>query len=59
MIRALVPLANAFGYATTLRTMTTGRASYSMEFDRYEEVPRGEAEKVLGTRAKRAVRAGV
>jgi elongation factor G len=59
VIRALVPLANVFGYATTLRTMTTGRASYSMEFDRYEEVPRGEAEKVLGTRAKRAVRAGV
>jgi elongation factor G len=57
VIRALVPLANTFGYATELRSLTQGRASYSMEFDHYEEVPRGEAEKVLGTRSKRAVRA--
>jgi elongation factor G len=59
VIRALVPLAETFGYATDLRSLTQGRASYSMEFDRYEEVPRGVAEKILGTRAKRAVRAGV
>ncbi len=57
VIRALVPLANTFGYATELRSLTQGRASYSMEFDHYEEVPRGEAEKILGTRSKRAVRA--
>jgi elongation factor G len=54
VIRALVPLANTFGYATDLRSLTQGRASYSMEFDRYEEVPRGEADKILGTRSKRA-----
>ena len=59
VIRALVPLAETFGYATDLRSLTQGRASYSMEFDRYEEVPRGVAEKILGTRSKRAVRAGV
>jgi len=59
VIRALVPLAETFGYATDLRSLTQGRASYSMEFDHYEEVPRGVAEKVLGTRSKRAVRAGV
>ena len=59
VIRASVPLANTFGYATELRSLTQGRASYSMEFDRYDEVPRNEAEKILGTRAKKAVRAGV
>jgi elongation factor G len=59
VIRALVPLAETFGYATDLRSLTQGRASYSMEFDRYEEVPRSQSEKILGTRSKRAVRAGV
>ncbi len=59
VIRALVPLAETFGYATELRSLTQGRASYSMEFDHYEDVPRGVAEKILGTRTKRAVRAGV
>ncbi len=59
VIRALVPLAETFGYATELRSLTTGRASYSMEFDHYAEVPRNVAEKILGTRTKRAVRAGV
>jgi elongation factor G len=58
VVRAFIPLATTFGYATDLRSMTQGRASYSMEFDHYEEVPRNEAEKVLGTRGKRqAVRA--
>jgi elongation factor G len=57
VIRALVPLANTFGYATDVRSLTQGRASYSMEFDHYAEVPKGEAEKILGTRSKRAVRA--
>ena len=52
VIRALVPLAETFGYATDLRSLTQGRASYSMEFDHYEEVPRSEAEKILGTRAQ-------
>ncbi|HEY8173186.1 MAG TPA: elongation factor G [Dehalococcoidia bacterium] len=57
VIRAFVPLANTFGYATDLRSLTQGRASYSMEFDHFEEVPKSEAEKILGTRAKRSVRA--
>jgi elongation factor G len=59
VLRALVPLAETFGYATDLRSMTQGRASYSMEFDKYDEVPRNVAEKILGTRVKRVVRAGV
>jgi elongation factor G len=59
VLRALVPLANTFGYATDLRSLTTGRASYSMEFERYEEVPRGEGDKIMGLRVKKAVRAGV
>jgi elongation factor G len=59
VIRSLVPLAETFGYATDLRSLTQGRASYSMEFDRYEEVPRSQSEKILGTRSKKAVRAGV
>jgi elongation factor G len=59
VIRALVPLAETFGYATDLRSLTQGRASYSMEFSHYEEVPRNVAEKIVGTRSKRAVRAGV
>ncbi len=39
LIEALVPLAEMFGYATSLRSMTQGRASYTMEFERYDEVP--------------------
>jgi len=44
-VRALVPLAESFGYATTLRSLTQGRASYSLEFDNYEEVPVAVASK--------------
>jgi len=39
VVRAHVPLAEMFGYATELRSMTQGRATYSMEFSRYAEVP--------------------
>jgi elongation factor G len=39
VIRAFVPLAEMFGYATNLRSMSQGRASYTMEFDHYEKVP--------------------
>jgi elongation factor G len=38
-IRAKVPLAEMFGYATDLRSMTQGRATFTMQFDRYEDVP--------------------
>ncbi|HEX78769.1 MAG TPA: elongation factor G, partial [Dehalococcoidia bacterium] len=44
-IRCLVPLARTFGYATSLRSMTQGRATYSMEFLRYQELPSELAEK--------------
>jgi elongation factor G len=56
VVRALVPLAETFGYATELRSLSQGRASHNMEFDHYAEVPGGVAEK-LGIRAKRPVRA--
>ena len=46
-IRAQVPLAEMFGYATDLRGMTQGRASFSMEPSHYEEVPRNVAEELL------------
>ena len=47
VISAKVPLAEQFGYVTVLRTLSSGRATSSMEFNSYEEVPRGIAEKVL------------
>ena len=40
IIKAIVPLAEMFGYATDMRSSTQGRATYSMHFARYEEVPR-------------------
>jgi elongation factor G len=48
VISAHVPLANTFGYATDLRSLTQGRASYTMEFDHYAEVPASIAEQVSG-----------
>ncbi len=53
IVRALVPLAETFGYATDLRSLTQGRATYSMEFDHYEEVPAPLAEKIGGGRVRR------
>ena len=53
VIDAKVPLAEMFGYATELRSMTQGRASYSMEFDKYAEVPGNVAEVIKGNRAKK------
>jgi elongation factor G len=47
MIRAHVPLAEMFGYATELRSMTQGRATYSMEFGRYAEVPSNLASELI------------
>jgi len=46
VVRALVPLERMFGYATDLRSMTQGRAGFSMEFAEYHEVPRNVAEEV-------------
>jgi len=47
VINAKVPLSEMFGYATSLRSMTKGRASYSMEFEAYKEVPRATQEQLL------------
>lgn len=47
MVRAHVPLAEMFGYATELRSMTQGRATYSMEFGRYAEVPTNLANELI------------
>ena len=46
VIEALVPLANMFGYVNQLRSMTQGRAQYTMQFSHYEEVPSNVAEEV-------------
>ncbi len=48
-IRASVPLAEMFGYATDLRSMTQGRATFTMQFDRYEEVPASIAESLVAS----------
>ena len=47
IVKAFGPLAEMFGYATDLRSKTSGRASYTMSFDHYEEVPRNVAEELL------------
>jgi len=47
VVDAFVPLSEMFGYATTLRSMTQGRAAYSMEFHHYEKVPNNVAEKII------------
>ncbi|KAF0124847.1 MULTISPECIES: elongation factor G [Methylocystis] len=46
VINAMVPLANMFGYVNQLRSFTQGRASYTMQFDHYEQVPEAESKKV-------------
>ena len=50
VIRALVPLAEMFGYATDLRSLTQGRANYSMEFGHYDKAPKNVEEKVVAAR---------
>ena len=47
IVNANVPLAEMFGYATELRSRTQGRATYSMHFDRYEQVPRAVSEEIV------------
>jgi elongation factor G len=56
VVSAHVPLAEMFGYSTTLRSMTQGRAVYSMEFDHYEEVPKAVAEQIISKAAGRDTR---
>jgi elongation factor G len=57
-IKARVPLASMFGYATDLRSSTQGRATYTMQFDRYEEVPPSIAEEIVEHRTGEPVGAG-
>lgn len=52
IIRADVPLAEMFGYATTLRSMSQGRATYTMEFHHFAEAPRNVADEIIARRAK-------
>ena len=47
VIRAFVPLAEMFGYATNLRSRTQGRGTYVMQFDHYEEVPKNIADEII------------
>ena len=47
VVRAMVPLAEMFGYATTLRSATQGRGTFSMVFDHYEDVPKSIAEEII------------
>jgi elongation factor G len=50
LVVALVPLAEMFGYSTDLRSMSQGRATYSMIFDQYMEVPKNVADEIMKKR---------
>jgi len=52
VIKSIVPLSSMFGYTTTLRSLTQGRATNSMEFDSYAEVPRNIAEEIISGKKK-------
>src|SRR5687768_14201304 len=56
VIGASVPLSEMFGYSTTLRSLTQGRAVYSMQFSRYEEVPKSKAEEIISKVAGKGTR---
>ena len=47
VVTAMVPLSEMFGYATRLRSLTQGRAIFSMEFSRFQEMPKNMAEEIL------------
>ena len=51
-VKAEVPLSEMFGYATQLRSLTQGRANYTMEFKHYAEAPKNVAEAVIEAKAK-------
>ena len=52
MVKAYVPLAEMFGYSTDLRSRTQGRGNYSMFFEKYEQVPKSEQDKIVASKAK-------
>ncbi|MCC6476586.1 elongation factor G, partial [bacterium] len=47
VVNAMVPLSEMFGYATSLRSLTQGRAIFSMQFDHFQEVPKSISDKIL------------
>jgi elongation factor G len=51
VIKAEVPLAEMFGYSTTLRSLTQGRATYTMEFKHYHEAPKNVADSIINQKA--------
>ena len=51
-MRAEVPLAEMFGYSTSLRSLTQGRATYTMEFKHYAETPTNVSEAIINAKAK-------
>jgi elongation factor G len=55
IIKAFVPLSEMFGYSTKMRSLTQGRATYTMHFARYEEVPHSVSEEVIGRLQGKAV----
>jgi elongation factor G len=55
-IKAMVPLAEMFGYATDLRSMTQGRATYSMQFSHYDEVPKAVSEEIVAKHSGKAAK---
>ena len=57
IIKAAVPLSDMFGYATTLRSMTQGRAIYSMQFARYDDAPKSVQEQIIEMQKGKAVHA--
>jgi elongation factor G len=52
IVRAEVPLSEMFGYSTSLRSATQGRATYTMEFKQYAEAPRNVAEAIMNAKSK-------
>jgi elongation factor G len=52
VIRAEVPLSEMFGYSTTLRSLTQGRATYTMEFKHYAEAPKNVADAIVTAKSK-------
>jgi elongation factor G len=53
VVRALVPLSEMFGYATEVRTISSGRAAFSMQFEHYEPVPNNVAEEIIAIRREK------